>query len=140
METKLSADAQEFIPDFAKSNMPAQGAVQDGVHENNEIAVATILEDSIATKSPTLKKLQELCRERKIKVSRRKKEIKRRLGLASKHKPEIEGNDDTEEQAAVLSDTDVVQSPTTFTQNQKPSLIVKLQLHSSIPGHVNNED
>ena len=98
VETKLSADAQEFIPDFAKSNMPAQGAVQDGVHENNEIAVATILEDSIATKSPTLKKLQELCRERKIKVSGRKKEIKRRLGLASKYKPEIEANDETEGQ------------------------------------------
>ena len=81
METKLSADAQEFIPDFARSNMAVQGAVQYGVHENNEIAVATISEDSIAkwstgTKSPTLKKLQELCRERKIKASRRKKELK----------------------------------------------------------------
>ena len=76
METKLSADAQEFIPDFAKSSV----AVQDGVHENNEITVATISEDSIAkwstaTKSPMLKKLQELCREWKIKVSGRKKEL-----------------------------------------------------------------
>ena len=73
METKLAADAQEVIPDFAKSSMAVQGAVQDGVHKNNEIPVATILEDSIAkwstaTKSSTLKKLQELCRERKIKV------------------------------------------------------------------------
>ena len=42
METELSADAQEFIPGFAKSSMAVQGAVQDGVHENNEIAVATI--------------------------------------------------------------------------------------------------
>ena len=73
METKLSADAQEFIPDFAKSSMAVQVAVQvavqDGVHENNEITVATILEDSIvkwstATKSPMLKKLQELCRDK----------------------------------------------------------------------------
>ena len=69
METKLSADAQEFIPDFAKSSMAVQVAVQDGVHENSEITVATILEDSIAkwstaTKSPMLKKLQELCRDK----------------------------------------------------------------------------
>ena len=75
METKLSADAQEFTPDFAKSNMVVQGAVQDGVHENNEIAVATILEDSIAkwstaTKSPTLKRLQELCKVRSMDFGR----------------------------------------------------------------------
>ena len=43
----------------------------------------------------------------------------------------MEANDDTEGQAAVQSDTDEVQSPATFTQNQKPSLTVKLPLHSS---------
>ena len=137
-ETKLSADAKEFIPDFAKSNMAVYGAVQDGIYENNEIAVATNLEDSIAkwstaTKLPTLRRLQELCRERKIKVSGKKKELKRRLGLASKHEPEMQTNDDIEGQAAVPSDTDEVQSPATFTQNQKPSLTKKRPLHSSIP-------
>ena len=96
-----------------KSNIAVQGTVQDGVHENNEIAVGTILEDSIAKwstaiKSPTLKILQELCRERKIKVSGRKKELKSRLGLAFRHKPEMEAKDDTEGQAAVPSDTDEV--------------------------------
>ena len=49
----------------------------------------------------------------------------------------MEANDDTEGQAAVLSDTDEVQSPGTSTQNQKPSQILKLLLHSSIPGPVN---
>ena len=124
--------------------LAVQGAVQDGVNDNNEIAVTTISEHSIAkwstaAKSPTLKKLQELCRERKIKVSGRKKELKRRVGLASKHKPEMKANDDTEEQATVLSDTDEVQSPATFIQNQKPPLMVKLPLHSSIPRPVNSE-
>ena len=52
----------------------------------------------------------------------------------------METNDDTEGQAAVQSDTDEVQSPATFTQNQKPSLTVKLPLHSSIPEPVNSED
>ena len=52
----------------------------------------------------------------------------------------MEANDDTEGQVAVISDTDEVQSPATFTQNQKPSLIVKLPLHTSIPGPINSED
>ena len=52
----------------------------------------------------------------------------------------MEANDETEGQTALLSDTDEVQSPATFTQNQKPSIMVKLPLHSSIPGPVNSED
>ena len=52
----------------------------------------------------------------------------------------MEANDDTEEQAAVPSDTDEIQSPATFTQNQKSSLIVKLPLHSPIPRPVDSED
>ena len=125
-----------------KSNI----AVQDGVHKNNEIAVATIMEDfiakwSIATKSPTLKRLQELCRERKIKVSGSKKELNRRLGLASKHRPEMEAEakNNTEGQATMRNDTDEVQPPATFTQNQKQSLTVKLPLQSSIPGPFHSE-
>ena len=52
----------------------------------------------------------------------------------------MEAKDDTEGQAAMPSDTDEVQSPANFTQNQKPSLAVTLPLHSSIPGPVDSDD
>ena len=47
-------------------------------------AVVSILDNSLAkwsttTKSPTLKRLQELCREKNIKTTGRKKELKARL-------------------------------------------------------------
>ena len=56
------------------------------IESEDQNEIATILSNSIAkysmvTKSPTLRKLQELCKERNIKVSGRKDESKARLGL-----------------------------------------------------------
>ena len=70
-----------------KQTRTKQHVIKHGAHQEDEgahPAVASILNNSLAkwsttTKSPTLKRLQELCREKNIKTTGRKKELKARL-------------------------------------------------------------
>ena len=87
------------------------------------------------TKSPALKRLQELCREKNIKTTGRKKELKARLeehqtkgkANASQARPGPSGNADAEEHATPpkLAEASV--------RGKKSPLIVKLPRSSSIP-------
>ena len=109
---------------------------------NADPAVAsTVADNSLAkwsttTKSPTLKRLQELCREKNIKMTGRKKELKARLeehqtkgkANASQARPGAgpSGNADAEKHATPpeLAEASV--------RGKKSPLIVKLQRSSSI--------
>ena len=117
--------------------------------------IATILSKSITkysmvTKSPTLRKLQELCKERNIKVSGRKDELKACLGLdlPPSHKQLQTTRLKTKGAKPKISEGTVVQKSTEpgklqplGTQNSLPSLKVTLPLKgprpSSVPEPVN---
>ena len=82
-----------------------------------------------------MKRLQELCREKNIKATGRKKELKARLeehqtkgkANASQARPGPSGNDDAEEHATPPKLAEV------SLQGKKSPLIVKLPRGSSIP-------
>ena len=93
-----------------KQTRTKQHVIKHGAHQEDE--GACILDNSLAkwsttTKSPTLKRLQELCGEKNIKTTGRKKELKARLeqhqtkGKAnvSQSSPGPWGNADAEEHA-----------------------------------------
>ena len=116
--------------------------------DQNEIA--TILSNSIAKysvvlKSPTLRKLQELCKERNIKVSGRKDELKARLGLdlPPSHTESQTTRLKTKGAKPKISEGTVVQKSTepgklqpSGTQNSLPSLKVTLPLKGLRPATV----
>ena len=127
-----------------KQTRTKQHVIKHGAHQQDEganPAVASVLDNSLAkwsttTKSPTLKRLQELCGEKNIKTTGRKKELKARLeehqtkgkANASQARPGAgpSGNADAEKHATPpkLAEASV--------QGKKSPLIVKLQRSSSI--------
>ena len=116
--------------------------------DQNEIT--TILSNSIAkysmvTKSPTLRKVQELCKERNIKVSGRKDELKARLGLdlPPSYTQSQTTRLKTKGAKPKISEGTVVQKSTEpgklqppGTQNSLPSLKVTLPLKRPRPASV----
>ena len=124
-----------------KQTRTKQHVIKHGTHQEDEgagPAAASILDNSLAkwsttAKSPTLKRLQELCREKNIKTTGRKKELKARLeehqtkgrANASQARPGPSGNTDAEEHATPPKLAEAL------VRGKKSPLIVKLPRSTS---------
>ena len=119
-------------------NQDGDDGARPSTESENQNEIATILSNSIGkysvvTKSPTLRKLQELCKERNIRVSGRKDELKARLGLGllSSHIQSQTTRSKTKIAKRKISEGTIVQNSAEpkkppETQNRLPSLKVTL--------------
>ena len=129
-------------------NQDGGNGTHPSIESEDQNEIATILRNSIAKysmvmKSPTLRKLQELCKERNIKVSGRKDELKTRLGLGlpSSHIKSQTTRLKTKTAKPKISEGTVVQNSagpgkSSETQNSLPSLKVTLPLKKPRPASV----
>ena len=143
-----SKQEKDQVPSLNQNQDDGDG-VGPSTEDQNEIA--TILSNSIAkysvvTKSPTLRKLEELCKERNFKMSGKKDELKARLGLGlpSSHiQSQTTISIKTKGAKPKISEGTVVQNSAEpgklqppETQHRLPSLKVTLRLKGLRPASV----